>query len=408
MKLVPQSIIFGALATTAALFIASATVVGGQAPAAPAPARRPAPAPATPAPAQRPAATGPRAQMAEDVFTNITVLKGVPADEFMASMGYISNALAVNCTYCHLGDGGGGWPEYAKDNDKKRTARRMILMMNAINKENFGGRRVVTCVSCHNGNIRPKVTSNMSVYYSVPTTDEPDAITRQAPGAPSAEQVIDKYIQAIGGAQKLAALTSYVAKGTFLSYGEADPGRLEIFVKAPAQRAEIRYGGSTTVYDGRNGWHAVPEAISPLSQRVLNGAELDGARLDAILALPGQLKTALTAWRGAIPTALGDADVQVIQGTTASGFPVKLYFDDESGLLLRQIRYIEAAIGRSTWQYDYSDYREVAGVKIPFKWTFMWQSGQSVVELTDVQPNVAIDAARFTRPAGPASEAPAR
>jgi len=372
----------GTFGMTSVIFLLSVALAGSQA-----------------APVQKP-------PMAEEVFQNIQVLKGVPADEFMGSMGYISNALAVNCTYCHLGEGGGGWAQYAKDNDKKQTARRMIVMMNAINRTYFGGRRVVTCVSCHNGANRPKVTSNMSVYYGAPTTDEPDTILRQAPGAPSVDQVLDRYIQALGGAQRLAAITSVVARGTHLAYGEAEKRPVQIFARAPAQRTEIMdtfSGASATTYDGRTGWSAVPGAYSPLPMRALTGAELEGARLDALLSFPGQVKQALTDWRGAIPAAMGDLDVLVIQGNMPGGFPVKLYFDDESGLLVRQIRYTETPIGRNTWQIDYADYRDVAGIKMPFKWTVLWQSGQVVVELTDVQPNAPVDEARFARPAPPAA-----
>lgn len=382
MRLVPRPLILGILAAMAAL-AGSVTIAGRQAPAQIAPATE-------------------RVAMSERVFKNVQVMKGVPADEFMGTMGYMSNALSVNCTYCHLGEGGGGWAEYAKDNDKKITARRMISMMNEINKAYFGGRRVVTCVSCHNGANRPRVTSNMSVYYGVPNTDEPDQILKQAPGSPSADQVLDKYIQAIGGAQRLAALTSWAATGTHLAYGEAEKRPVQIFARAPAQRVEIHdtgSGDSVTVYDGRAGWSAVPEAITPLPLRALTGAELEGARLDAVLAFPGQVKQALTGWRGSMPAAMGDSDVYVIQGTMTGNFPVKLYFDFDTGLLVRQIRYTDTPIGRNTWQIDYSDYREVAGVRMPFKWTLMWQSGKVEVELTNVQPNVAIAAARFTRPA---------
>jgi hypothetical protein len=267
-------IIAGAIGLTTALFLLTAVLTAGQA-----------------APAPR--AAVPQAQQpAEMVFKNIQVLKGVPADEFLASMGFIANALAVNCTYCHLGEGGGGWDEYAKDNDKKQTARRMIAMMRTINNNNFGGRRVVTCVTCHNNNNRPKVTTNMSKYYSLPDSDEPDEITRQAPGAPSVDEVIAKYIQALGGTQKLAARTSFTAKGTSLSYGEADPAPMQIFAKAPAQRTEIvtsMNGVTTTTFDGRAGWLAVPEAITPISWRALTGAELEGAKLDAVLEFPSQL-----------------------------------------------------------------------------------------------------------------------
>jgi outer membrane lipoprotein-sorting protein len=371
------------LLIAAAIFLASATVAAGQA-----------------APGQKP-------PMAEQVFKNIQVLKGVPADEFLGSMGFISNALAVNCTYCHVGEGGGGWDEYAKDTDKKEMARKMMAMMNAINKTYFGGTRRVTCVSCHNGNNRPKTTTNMAVYYRATQTDEPDDILRQAPGAPSSDQVIDKYLAAIGGAQRLAAVTSVIATGTYLAYGDAQKSPFEVYAKAPGQRTEIIHtlsGDSTTVVDGRLGWMAMPDAFSPLPTRALAGTELEGARLDAALTFPGQLKQALKNWRGAIPASMGDHDVQVIEGTSDSGLPVKLYFDDDSGLLLRQVRYTETPIGRNSWQIDYDDYRTVgtSGVRMPFKWRVLWQSGDSTVELTDVRPNAAVDAARFARPAAPA------
>jgi len=376
MKRPSRRTTMGVFGATAALWCLSVALADGQAPT-------------------------PESPAAESVFKNVQVMKGVPADQFMASMGLISNALAVNCTYCHLGEGGGGWGEYARDNDKKMMARVMIRMVGGINQTYFGGRQVVSCVSCHNGANRPKSTSNMSVYYGVPTSDEPEEIVRPAVGAPTADQVLDKYIQALGGQQKLAALTSFVARGKHIGYGDAEMRPMQVFAKAPNQYSEVLTTESSAIaktFDGRDGWSSVPEAYTPLPQRKLNGAELEGAKLDAMLAFPGQVKQALTNWRGAVPSAIGDVDVQVVQGTMANGFPVKLYFEDETGLLVRQIRYIEAALGRATWQIDYSDYRDVAGVKIPFKRTLLWQSGQTSVELEDVQPNAAVEAARFARP----------
>ena len=356
------------------------------------------------------AAQAPPQPPAEKVFKNIQVLKGVPVDEFLGSMGFISNALAVNCTYCHLGEGGGGWDEYAKDNPKKLMARTMIVMVNTINKTHFGGRKVVTCVTCHNGSNVPATIRKLDAVYNTPTTDEPAAITRQAPGSPSAEQVLDKYIAAIGGADRLAKLTSWTAKGTYIGYAEAQTVPLEIYARAPGQLTRIirTFNGlSTTVFDGRNAWTSTPEAETPIPLRQLSGSELDGARLDAQLGFPGNIKQFLTGWQGSVPSVLGDdKDLYVIQGNSPGGLPVKLYFDAESGLLVRQIRYTEAFLGRNMQQIDYDDYRDVGGVKMPFKWTLAWQSGQGRYELTDVQPNTAIDAARFAQPAPPA--APAR
>ena len=90
-----------------------------------------------------------------------------------------------------------------------------------------------------------------------------------------------------------------------------------------------------------------------------------------------------------------------MQGTGSGGALVTLYFDAESGLLVRQVRYVPSPVGRLPTQIDYADYREVAGVKLPFRWTVTWLDGKDTVELKDVRPNVAIDAARFARPRPP-------
>jgi hypothetical protein len=158
-------------------------------------------------------------------------------------------------------------------------------------------------------------------------------------------------------------------------------------------------GDRTTTFDGRNGYMVVPGAYTPLPNRVLHGAELEGRRFDAMWTFPAQIKQSLTNWKGAFPTSLGDKDISVIQGTLPGGFPVKLFFEEDTGLLVRQIRYIEAGLGRATWQIDYSDYRDVNGVKMPFKWTLYWQSGKNEVELDSIQINAAVDASRFARPA---------
>jgi outer membrane lipoprotein-sorting protein len=346
--------------------------------------------------------SAPRVPMAEEVFKNVQVLKGVPADQFMAAMGFFSNALSANCSYCHVGEGGGGWDKYAEDVGPKQTARRMVRMMDAINQTYFGGRRVVTCMSCHNGATRPKVATSMAAVYGMAPTDEPDEIVRQAPGMPSADKVLDKYLRALGGTERLAALTSFVAKGTHLGYGEAEKRPAEIFASSPDRRTTVVHGlggNSTTTYDGRAGWIAVPDTDSPVPLRPLTGGELQGARLDAELSFPARIKQVLGNWRGAVPATLEDRDVLVIQGTDAVRSPVKLYFDAKSGLLVRQVRYADTPVGRNPTQIDYADYREVAGVKTPFRWVVSWQSGQSTFELSDVQVNVAIDASRFARPA---------
>ena len=343
-------------------------------------------------------------QMAEDVFKNVQVLKGISVIEFMGTMGFFAASLSLNCTDCHISESSGDWVRYADDTPLKRTARRMIVMVNNINKDNFGGRRAVTCYSCHRGTIFPKVIPNLADQYGTPPPDDPNEveIIGQTPATASAEQILDKYIQALGGAERLASLTSFVAKGTYQGYDtdlEAVP--LDVFAKASGQRSttiHLRVGDSITTYDGRAGWIAAPD--KPVRLLTLDGADLDGVKLDAALSLPAGLKQALGQWRAGFPKAtIGDREVQIVQGTAAGGSRVKLFFDKQSGLLMRAVLYTATAVGIIPAQTDYSDYREVAGVKMPFHWVTTWTDGQSTVDLSEVQPNVPIDASKFAKPA---------
>jgi photosynthetic reaction center cytochrome c subunit len=345
------------------------------------------------------AGNDPRPPMAEDVFKNVQVLKGIPVNDFMGTMGIFSAALGMSCEDCHRA-GDSSWDAYAVDNPRKQMTRSMVVMMATINKTHFGGRQAVTCFSCHRGTDRPKVTPDVMKLYDSPPPEDPRDILEQARLSPPADQVLDKYLQAIGGAARAAALTSFTAKGTSTGYGpDGDPRPLEIFAKAPNQRTVIvrsESGNSTTTFDGRFGWIAAP--FRPVPVLALAGADLDGLRLDAELMFPARIKQVLGQWRVGQAIAIDDREVQVVQGTGAGGITATLYFDSETGLLRRQVRYVDSPVGRIPTQVDYSDYRDVAGVRMPFRWTVTWLDGRDSIELTEVQANVAIDAARFGRP----------
>ena len=348
------------------------------------------------------APTGEKPPMSEDVFTNVQLLRGIPVDEFMGTMGFFSASLGMNCTDCHVDESGGDWKKYAVDNPLKRTARRMIAMVTSINQMNFGGRQVVTCNTCHRGNRRPNVMPSLASLYASPPVEEPGDPITQASGQPPADQILDKYIQAIGGAARIAELTSFVATGMYRGFDDADKRPVEIFAKAPGLRRTVVHtlsGDSITTFDGRAGWIAAPETEKPVPLLAVTGQELDGVRLEAELSFPARIKQALTRWRVGVPTTIDDRDVRIVQGTTASGGTATLCFDAGSGLLVRLVRFSESPVGRIVTAIDYSDYRDVAGVKMPFQWTVTWLDGRSTFELSDVQPNIAIDDAKFARPA---------
>jgi photosynthetic reaction center cytochrome c subunit len=371
------------LGATAAMIVwlAGAVWAGGQAPA--------------------PAATA-RAPMSEEVFKNVRVLRGIPVDEFMGTMGVFSAALGMSCEDCHSSSDT-TWENYALDNSpRKVTARRMVQMMASINQASFGGRQVVTCYSCHRGSKTPKVTPSLAAVYGAADLEEPDDIVQPAPGAPPAAQILDKYIQALGGAQRLAGITSYVAKGISVGYGPEGTDRpIEIYVKAPNQRTVIIHtldGDSTTAYDGRAGWMAAPH--KPVPVLPLTGGELDSVKLDSELAFPGRIKETLRDWRVGFTSEIDEKTVQVVQGTAGGAFAT-FYFDDETGLLTRMVRYAGSRVGRLPTQIDYADYRDVSGVKFPFKFKVTWLDGLENVTLSDVQLNVPVDAAKFGKPAPP-------
>ncbi len=131
----------------------------------------------------------------------------------------------------------------------------------------------------------------------------------------------------------------------------------------------------------------------------LTGGNLEGARTEAIVSFPSEIQQAFSQWKVGFPTFIDDREVQVIQGTNPGQGQVNLYFDDESGLLVRLVRYTETKIGTVPTQVDYADYRDVSGVLMPFHSIVTWTNGQATIEFEEIQPNVPIDAARFATPA---------
>jgi hypothetical protein len=359
-------------------------------------------------------------QLAEEAFKNIQVLRGIPVDDFMGTMGVMSAALGFDCSECHTG-AGTDRVDWAADTQRKVVARRMVKMVAAINKDNFTGRQMVTCWSCHRGRDKPAVTPTMDIVYGTPSL-EMDDVFQQAPGQPTADQILDKYIQASGGAQRLAGLTSIVAKGTSVGFGGfGGGGQVQIYAKAPSQRTTIiefkdapDRGDSIRTYNGTAGWIKTPLAV--LKEYQLSGGDLDGAGLDAQLSFPGLIKQALKNWRVSLPTTiedlpgpssqtsqqpelvLGSHDVVVLQGDGPKGIVATLYFDKNTGLLLRELRYSRSPIGRVPTQIDYSDYRDVNGMKLPHRLTFAWLDGRDSIEIKDLKINAPIPDSRFGTP----------
>jgi hypothetical protein len=357
--------------------------------------------------APAPAAGQERAPLAKEVFHNVTVLGDLTVNEFMGTMGIFSSSLGMSCEDCHAADDR-KWENFQVDNPRKRMARRMITMVQEINKTNFGGRPLVSCYSCHRGADRPRVDPDLTqLYGGVPQPDPRYIVAVNAPGQPAPAVILDKYIAAVGGAAKAAQLTSFTAQGTAVGYGpeSAEERKVEIYAKAPNQFATTIHTGNgdmNRVYNGVNGWLA--ETLRPVDVLALSGRDLEGMRADAMTLFPSNIKTMLNNLKTGSPSVIDDRDVSMVQGTTPSGTVVSLYFDDQTGMLRRMMRYVESPVGPLVTQWDYEDYKDVNGFKMPFKVTHTWLDGREIMELTAYQVNANIPATRFNKP--PASVAP--
>jgi len=335
--------------------------------------------------------------MSEDVFKSITVLKGIPVDNFFESMGMFANAMGNDCTFCHVKQAYFERAKFAEVTPKMTRARGMIAMMNTLNKAYFGGEQRVTCFTCHRGSNTPVRDPDLALQYGA-LPEDPNVIDFPEYTPVSAASLFDKYLQAIGGKARIDRITSFVAKGTYEGFDTTFTKiPVEIYAKAPNQRTMIvkmMAGDSIRAFDGRNGWMAGPDTPVPILQ--LTGGNLDRARLETIVAFPGNIAQTFKQWKVG-RTAIDGQEVFIVQGGDEGQPLTNLYFD-QSGMLVRLVRWTITPVGRVPTQIDYKDYRDVAGVKMPFQFTVSQTYMQMSIALNEIQPNVAIDAAKFNEP----------
>ncbi len=327
----------------------------------------------------------------EQVFKNIKVLKGIPASQLIPAMQFIAASLGVKCDHCHA--------EGHFDSDEKKpkeTARKMMTMMFAINKDNFDNECKVTCFSCHRGADKPlsiPIVSEAAEMMAQPQSGDTTPLDLNL--LPAASTLIDKYVQSVGGAAAIEKVTSRVEKGATSGFGHTFPA--EAFYKASGQMAVFTYfpnGQSSTVFSGHEGWQVFPGR----PKRPLEGADLQAARMDSDLHFPVDLNTMFTEFKSAPPEKIAGQQAFQVIGLNPGQPPLELYFDGSSGMLVRLVRYAESPLGLYPTQIDYADYREQQGVKIPFRITTSHPGSSSTFQIEQVEQNVAIDDSKFAAP----------
>lgn len=352
-------------------------------------------APGAAAPSKAAASATETPKTAEQVFKNIQVFKGTPADQLQPAMQFISAALGVECEFCHVQNA------FEKDDKKsKQTARKMIEMQAAINHDSFKGQTEVTCFSCHRGAHGP--VGVPIIAEEEPKRPEPEKADAAPPALPTADQIIDKYLQAVGGAETVRKNTSRLQKGTISFGGRQFP--VEVLAKAPNKRISMIHtptGDLITAFDGHAGWLGNPEG----GPRDMTAQEAEFIGFDATFYLPAEIKGMFAQFRVRPAEKIGGHDVVQVIGANPGKPPLRFFFDKESGLLVRTIRYADTPVGRNPTQVDYADYRTEGGVKLPFQWTVARPLSRFTIQVTEIKQNVPIDDSKFAKPAAAAAPA---
>jgi photosynthetic reaction center cytochrome c subunit len=309
---------------------------------------------------------------AQPRFKNLQVLKDIPPDQLIPAMQFISASLGVECEFCHVRDA------FDKDDKQsKQTARRMIQMMFALDADQFHGERAVTCYTCHRGSAKP--VSIPMVDSTAPYVSEARSAANPAAqgriNLPAADDVIEKYIRGVGG--------------------PSFP--IEILSKSPSRQAMIVHlpaGDNSTVFDSQNGWFRSPAGpVHDMPQ-----ADMEGAKLDADLHFPINVKKAFQELKVIRTERINDHDAILLFATNSSGPPLELYFDRETGLLLRRLRFGSSPLGLNPTQIDYDDYKTFDGVQVPLHLVITRPNRTLNIHLLQVKQNLPVDDAKFARP----------
>jgi photosynthetic reaction center cytochrome c subunit len=335
----------------------------------------------------------PEKRPAEEVYRNIQVLKGVPAEQLVLAMNAIAGSLGVDCDYCHENN-------FNEDNlPAKIKARQMIRMTRQINQQNYPAQAAVTCFTCHQGQSTPPV---------IPLLRPPESVAQIAQAKPEAEslptvsQLLDRYVQALGGQKALNNIKTRILKTA--SVDPASKEFADIFVKAPGKVLHVKQSGAYSTYAGFNGKQAWQYdsaksywGLLDLGQRIslIQESELyPGSRLRSDysqLAVLGKDK-------------IGERDVYVLDGVSPEDAHERFFFDAGSGLLLRRRTEQQSIFGLVPVQEDFEDYRRVDGVEVPFvtQWSSFRSFGigfHSARRILEVHQNVEIPDEKFNPPA---------
>ena len=302
----------------------------------------------------------------EQVRKNIQVLKGLPDSQLFLVMNFVGDSLGVHCDYCHVkGEknpqtGEDTWIWEKDDKKTKLVGREMMRMVLDLNHNVFKREAAVTCYTCHRGSTRPERIVPLPPRDFV--KEGLQTLQPQKKVLPSAQEIIEKYLSVVG-AKQTSASSPIVMKGTVESRSIA--GILEVVFKQPnkcmIKQITTSQGLNTRATNGTTAWFQNAKGVTEITGDNLR-LSLAAIRLYNPVKTPDSVSNA-TVMRIA---KVDDRDAYVLRIEISATESMQLFFDVESGLLLRRVSVTNTLLGPLNVQWDFSDYRDVSGLKLPF------------------------------------------
>jgi zinc protease len=218
---------------------------------------------------------------------------------------------------------------------------------------------------------------------------------------PSVDEILARYVTAIGGRAAISKHTTKISKGTLEVVGVTTEGTAESYTKAPDKLLSIiniplpGYGEIRRCFDGQNGWvYGKGSGVVPLA-----GQNLSSTKRDADFYQSLDLKKLYPQITLKGKEDVGGWPAYILEANPGDGSLVRMYFDVSSGLLVRRDEESDTPDGRSSTQSYLEDYRDVDGVKQPFTFRQVIGINTLIVRLTDIKMDQPIDDAKFAKPA---------
>ena len=333
---------------------------------------------------------------AGDTMKNVRVLTDVPVKQWDDTMWFMSTSLGVTCEHCHVGQ-----TYESEDRKAKQTARSMIQMTRELNAKNFSGRVRVTCYTCHEGSPQPKAASALwnKTPEEIAAMRKAQQEKQAAPPAPKqteplpdAQQVMANYRKAVAGdgvkTIHLKATVATVGRGQIAQAVEIDielPDRL-------AQRATVGGAEIVQVIDRDRGWAVAPGRIIDMPP-----ANLENARKQVATLGPLKVPEAEAPRKTIGLETIGGRTFVVVESLGARHLE-RLYFDMQTGLLYKRAGDTHTPLGDYPYENVYEDYRDIDGVKVPFRTISRSTNDSTSYTFSEIRFNQPIDPARFERP----------